>query len=421
MILKRKTLAATAATWALTALAAVTLTRCAPSAKPEPDAAADSLRTPAPEMLYGIAMDSFDVRRSTVRPGQMITSILTDAGVPYPSAIKAYESAKPTYDFRKMRSGASCCMFHEPDTSGSGALRHFVYEISATDYIVCTFCGDSVLTERRSQPVTTVRKSACVTIESSLWNALSAAETNPQVALDLSDVFAWTVDFFGLEKGDRFGVMYDSHSVGGREISTGKIVAAVYMHGDRRQYAFLHETDSTSGYYDLKGNSMRRAFLKAPLHFSRISSRFSHGRMHPILKIRRPHHGVDYAAPAGTPVVSIGDGTVIAKGYERGGGNYVKIRHNSLYTSVYMHLRGFSKGIAVGKSVRQGEQIGTVGSTGLSTGPHLDFRIFREGKPIDPLKVDMPPTEPIDNDAILDFMESSERLKSSLDSLVTAR
>lgn len=382
---------------------------------------ADSI--PAPELLYGINADSFAVEKQTVRNGQMIAGILTEAGLPYAAAIAAYDKARGVYDFRQMKAGHTYCLFNSIDTSGLGTLRHFVYEISATSYVRCSFEGDSVSVTREDKSVTTRRRTAQATISTSLWNAMADQAMAPQVALDLSDVFAWTVDFFGLEKGDRFGIMYDELLVGDKVIGTGAITAAVYVsNSGKRSYAFRHVVDSVAGYYDLQGNSLRRAFLKAPLHFSRISSRFSNGRLHPILKIRRPHHGVDYAAPKGTPVVALGDGKVIAKGYDhKGGGNYVKIRHNSIYTTVYMHLNNFAKGLSAGATVRQGEVIGYVGATGLATGPHLDFRMYRDGKPVDPLRVEMPPAEPIDNDEIIEFMDESDRLRQSLDSLMAAK
>lgn len=408
-----------AAAFVLSAVAGVSLCGCGgrPAAAPE---VADTAVVESPVLLYGLPIDSFIVERAAVRRGQMISQVLTGAGASYSQAIEAYDRAMPLFDFRQMRAGQTCCFFYAADTAGHGPLRHFVYEISPTSYVRCSF-ADSVSVVRGDVPVALRRRAVAATVSTSLWNALSEQDVDPQVALDLSDIFAWTVDFFGLEKGDRFGVIYDERIAGDSVVGSGAISAAVYVSaGGKRYYAFRHVGDSVAGYYDLQGNSLRRAFLKAPLHFSRISSRFSHGRMHPILKIRRPHHGVDYAAPKGTPVVALGDGKVIAKGYDRGGGgNYVKIRHNSVYTTVYMHLNNFARGLSVGKQVRQGDVIGAVGMTGLATGPHLDFRMLRDGKPVDPLRVEMPPAEPIDNDAIIGFMDESDKLKARLDSLCT--
>lgn len=380
--------------------------------------ASDTTAVAAPQLLYGLPVDSFFVEKTTVRQGQMISQILTGAGLPYAQAIAAYEKALPIYDFRQMKAGQTCCFFHSTDTASASLLLHFVYEVSPTSYVLCSF-SDSISVSRHDVCITPRRRAVAATINSNLWNALSEQQIDPQVALDLSDVFAWTVDFFGLDKGDRFGIIYDERLAGDKVVGSGPITAAVYISSaGKRSYAFRHVGDSIAGYYDLQGNSLRRAFLKAPLHFSRISSRFSNGRMHPILKIRRPHHGVDYAAPKGTPVVALGDGKVIAKGYDpKGGGNYIKIRHNSVYTTVYMHLNNFSKGLTLGQQVRQGDVIGAVGATGLATGPHLDFRMYRDGQPVDPLRVEMPPAEPINNDDIIDFMDESDKLKASLDSL----
>ena len=161
--------------------------------------------------------------------------------------------------------------------------------------------------------------------------------------------------------------------------------------------------DSTESFYDENGNSLRKAFLKAPLQFSRVTSRFSSGRMHPILRIRRPHYGVDYAAPAGTPVLAIGDGRVTHTSYDGGSGRMVRITHNSVYSTAYLHLSRFGKGIAPGVSVRQGDIIGYVGSSGLSTGPHLDFRFYKNGSPVDPLKVEAPPVEPVSEENLERF------------------
>lgn len=402
-----------------TALALTALPGCHGGEAQKEAEPADSTQWSQCELIYGLCADSFIVEKQTVRNGQMIAGILTGAGLPYSTAIETYERAMPQYDFRQMKAGRTCVFFQSIDSVGGLSLRHFVYEISPTSYVKCSYEGDSVSVSLEKYEVMTRQRTARCTIESSLWNALADQQVDPQVALDLSDIFAWTVDFFGLGRGDQFGLVYEERMVGGKVIGTGAITSAVYIsQSGKRSYAFRHVVDSVAGYYDLQGNSLRRAFLKAPLHFSRISSRFSNGRMHPILKIRRPHHGVDYAAPKGTPVVALGDGKVISKGYDRkGGGNYVKIRHNSIYTTVYMHLDRFAKGLSTGQTVRQGDMIGTVGSSGLATGPHLDFRMYRDGKPIDPLRVEMPPAEPIDNDEIIEFMDESDKLRQTLDAL----
>jgi murein DD-endopeptidase MepM/ murein hydrolase activator NlpD len=213
--------------------------------------------------------------------------------------------------------------------------------------------------------------------------------------VELSDIYAWTVDFFGLQKGDRFRVIYEERYLDDKPVGIGKIFGAEYKGTEDTIFAIPMIQDGNESFYDSDGNSLRRAFLKAPLRFSRISSRYSSGRMHPILRIVRPHLGVDYAAPEGTPVYSIGDGTVISAGIEGESGRIVRIRHNSVYSTAYLHLSRFGSGIEPGATVKQGDIIGYVGSNGLSTGPHLDFRFYKNGYAVDPLKVEAPPVEPV--------------------------
>jgi murein DD-endopeptidase MepM/ murein hydrolase activator NlpD len=242
--------------------------------------------------------------------------------------------------------------------------------------------------------------------------------TDPNLANELSEIYAWTIDFFGIQKGDLYRVIYEDLMVDGESIGIGDVLAANFNHYGSDNYAFYFEQHDEWDYFDERGQSLRRTFLKAPLRFRRISSRFSYSRLHPVLKIRRPHTGVDYAASAGTPVHTIGDGYILEKGYDRkGGGNYIKVKHNGTYTTVYMHLQGFARGITTGKQVKQGEVIGYVGSTGLATGPHLDFRVYRNGKAIDPLKMESPPAKPVDSIYLMDFHYLRDSLTPVLDTI----
>jgi murein DD-endopeptidase MepM/ murein hydrolase activator NlpD len=238
------------------------------------------------------------------------------------------------------------------------------------------------------------------------------------LALKLSDVYAWSIDFFGLQKGDQFKVFYETQSVDSSVIGIQNIQAAWFKHMGREYYAIPFFQDSSVNFYDEEGNNIKKAFLKAPLNYSRIASRFSNSRLHPILKIYRPHRGVDYSAPRGTPVQSIGDGVVLHASYSGEAGNYVKIRHNGTYTTGYMHLSGYGTGIHPGKHVNQGEIIGYVGSTGLSTGPHLDFRVWKNDQPIDPLKLESPPAKPVKTEDLSSFYKTRDSWKNRLDSLI---
>jgi murein DD-endopeptidase MepM/ murein hydrolase activator NlpD len=224
----------------------------------------------------------------------------------------------------------------------------------------------------------------------------------------LSEIYAWTIDFFGLQKGDRFKVIYEEEFIGEESVGIRRVHAAQFEHAGSSIYAIPFIQDSVMSFYDTTGASLRKAFLKAPLRYSRISSRFSGARRHPILKIVRPHHGVDYAAPIGTPVVAIGDGRVTSTTYEGGAGRMVRITHNSVYSTAYLHLSRFGPGIAPGVYVKQGQVIGYVGSSGLSTGPHLDFRFYRNGSAVDPLKVEAPPVNPVAPEAMDQFGKIAE-------------
>jgi len=245
-------------------------------------------------------------------------------------------------------------------------------------------------------------------ISTSLWDAMKETKVNPMMAIELSEIFAWSIDFFGLQTGDRFNVIYEESFVD--SISTGitKIFGAYFGHMGVSFYAIPFVQDGVESFFDEEGNSLRKAFLKAPLRFSRISSRFSGSRLHPILKIRRPHYGIDYAAPIGTPVYAIGDGIITRTSFEGQAGRMVSIKHNSVYSTAYLHLRNFAAGVAPGAYVKQGQVIGYVGSTGLSTGPHLDFRFYKNGHPVDPLRVESPPVEPVKPENMAEFMKKKE-------------
>ncbi|HDR52486.1 MAG TPA: metalloendopeptidase, partial [Mariniphaga anaerophila] len=324
--------------------------------------------------------------------------------------------SKDIFDVRKIRRGNNYAIFQTPDSLAKA--RYFVYENSATDYYVFELF-DSLRVYRGEKEIHSRLLSAHGEIETSLWNTMTDNGIDPMLALRLSDIFAWSIDFFAIQRGDRFRVIYDELFVDSTSIGIGEIYAVQFDHIGKENYAFRFYQDERFDYFDEEGNSLRKAFLKAPLDFFRISSRFSHSRMHPVLRIRRPHHGVDYAAPAGTPVKSIGDGTVITRAYQAGGGgNYLRIKHNSVYTTVYMHLQGFAPGVVQGSRVKQGQVIGYVGSTGLSTGPHLDFRVFKNGTPVDPLKVEAPPVEPVHETRMAEYIMLKDSLMGKLQQII---
>lgn len=371
---------------------------------------------PEPEMLYGVPRDSFQINRGVVRNNQFLSDILLAQNIDLVTIDQIAKKTQPVFDFRRMRVGNRYAFMTPVDSSRF--LKRFVYEIDQVNYLTVDIGVDTIIPARAAKPVVSVDKDASGIIKSSMWKTIQDNNLPPMLAISLSEIYAWTVDFFGIEKGDYFKVLYREDFVDNQSIGINKVNAAVFSHKGRTIYAFAFEEDGTWNFFDDNGQSLRKAFLKAPLQFARISSHFSHSRLHPILKIRRPHHGIDYAAPTGTPVHSIGDGNVIVKGWDgKGGGNYMKIKHNSVYTTVYMHLSGFAKGLATGQHVTQGQLIGYVGSTGLASGPHLDFRVFQNDKPIDPLKVESPPVEPVKSENVEAFKKWIAPLKQQLDSI----
>ncbi|MDR2928056.1 MAG: M23 family metallopeptidase [Cytophagaceae bacterium] len=366
---------------------------------------------PPPVMIYGFAEDSFYVERNVVGRNESLASILLSRKIDYSIIHRLAANAQSLFDVKKIRSGNKYVFLHSRD---SLRTQFFIYEIDNIDYLVMQV-DDSASVLRHSKPVEIVRKTGAGEITFSLWNAIKDNNLNPMLAITLSDIYAWTVDFFGIEKGDCFRVDYDETYVEGNSVGINTVHSALFVHHGVSFYAFRYQQDSVWGYFDEKGQSLRKAFLKAPLNFSRISSRFSSNRYHPVLKINRPHHGVDYAAPSGTPVYAIGDGRITRKGWDpKGGGNFMEIKHNSVYSSVYMHLSGFGKGVSKGSAVTQGQLIGYVGKTGLATGPHLDFRIYKNGSAVDPLKVEAPPVDPIKEALMPEYLEFIEPLKKMI-------
>lgn len=370
---------------------------------------------PAPVLMFKLPIDSFRVVSGEVRPGQNLSTILASKGISLARIDEISRKSQPVFDVRKIKIDNPYHFFL--DRKDSAKVDYFIYEIDPVEYVVYDF-SDSLRIYKDKKPVLVKIKTASGEITSSLWNTMKDEALDPMMALNLSDIYAWTIDFFGLQKGDKFRVIYEENYVHDKSIGIGRIFAAEFVHAGEKFYAFRFTQDNEDSYFDETGKSLKKAFLKAPLKFSRISSRFSNSRFHPVLKIYRPHHGIDYAAPTGTPVHTIGDGTVIAKGYQpAGGGNYLKIKHNSEYTTSYMHLSKFAAGISTGKRVHQGDLIGYVGMTGLASGPHLDFRVFQFGKPIDPLTVKSPPSIPVSKENLTQYAILRDSLMKQLDAV----
>lgn len=349
----------------------------------------------------GFNPDTLDVLNGTVHRNQFFSDLMTGLGMSLSDSYDISAVSDSVFDVRRLKAGNqwqayySINEYSDSVAGNHGKLSYFVYSLDRVTDVVfkCTRPYSVWLSYR---PISVERLYADVTITTSLWNDMLDDGVSPLLILELSDIYAWTVDFFGLQEGDRFRVLYDMKMCDGELFAVDTVRYAVFSHQGHDYPAIMfNQGDGGNVYWNEKGESMRKAFLKAPLRYSRISSGFSYSRRHPITRKVQAHTGVDYAAPAGTPVVTIGDGVITSMRNEGAGGNVVRIRHNSVYSTAYLHLSRFAKGMKVGRRVAQGDVIGYVGSTGRSTGPHLDFRVWKNGSPINPLKMQSPPAEPL--------------------------
>lgn len=352
-----------------------------------------------PEYLYGIDIAGYNITNDTVRSGETVGGILNRNGISAVMVDRLDKAAVDIFPLRKIRADKPYTTFKRTVSDSLGEreeLDYLVYHIDAIEYVVFGFHADSVSVTKGENPMELVRQNRKAVINSSLWGAIMAENMPYALAAEVEDIYQWTVDFFGIQAGDSFSVIYDEKFVNGESVGIGRVWGALFNHNGKQYYAIPYAQEQGKlRYWEYNGESLRKQLLKAPLKYTRISSKFSNARLHPVHKVYRPHHGVDYAAPSGTPVHSVADGTVVFAGWGGGGGNTLKIKHAGNLQTGYLHLKSFAKGIKVGTKVSQGQLIGYVGSTGTSTGPHLDYRIWKNGTPIDPLKVPQEPAEPI--------------------------
>lgn len=352
------------------------------------------------EGRFGIDESLYKAEKGVVRRGDSFSSIMSRSGVSPKESYELEQKSKGVFNLKDMRMGNHYHLFYELDSLDR--LSYMVYEMDATSFVL--FClKDSLSVFLCKKEVVSELAYVEVEIKNSLWQDVVDSGSPGVLALMLSDIYAWSIDFFGLQKGDSFKALFTINKCDGETIGVGNVLTAEFFHNKVCYKAYRFDDGSGNYYWNEKGESMRKAFLKAPLSYTRISSGFSYSRRHPVTRKVRPHTGVDYAAPTGTEVMSIGDGVVIWKGFKNAEGNMVKIKHNSVYTSAYLHLSRFGKNLKVGDRVKQGQVIGYVGSTGTSTGPHLDFRIWKNGTPINPLKMDSPPAEPVREEKRAEF------------------
>ena len=366
--------------------------------------------------IHGFSEKDYEFDSSFVNSGESFGEILQRMDISYSSINKLSTTYKDVYDIRRIYPGDKYYTLRTKDSLKSAKL---IYQHSPTELVVMNFI-DSVSLYVVNKPITIKLKESAGVIKYSLWESFIKNNLTPALVSNVANLYAWTIDFFDIQNDDYYKIIYEAKYVDGQFIGVGKIKAMLFNHKGKDMYAFRYASpeDKVEHYYDENGESMQRALLSAPLEYVRISSKFSHRRLHPIKKIYRPHFGVDYAAPTGTEVVTTGDGKVIFAGWSPGAGYMIKIKHTfGNVVTKYLHLSKFQKGIKKGVFVEQGEKIAEVGSTGLSTGPHLDYRVYINNKPVDPLKMDIPSKDPIPDSLKEKYLKDILVLRKNLDKL----
>ena len=374
----------------------------------------DSSLFHSPTLYYDHPIDSFEVVEGRVKWNQTLSEILSAFNVSFQDIHTLAQTAREVYDVRKLKAGSNYSIIHNRDSLKTA--RQFIFEPSPTEYVVYNL-ADTIYAKLHQKSVKVSERRLAAEINSSLYNAILDQNTSPLLVYQLVDIFAWQVDFFRIAKGDKFKVIFEEETVDGEIVGIKSIKGVYFEHWSKPYYAIPYQTEEKVDYFDEEGNSLRKTLLRAPLNYSRISSKFSLKRFHPVQKRYKAHLGTDYAAPTGTPIRTVGDGVVLEARYLGGNGNYVKIKHNSNYTTQYLHMSKIAKGIRPGMTVKQGQTIGYVGSTGLATGPHLCFRFWKNGHQVDALKINLPSSNGIDSTQITQFKVYSDSVRAILDGI----
>jgi murein DD-endopeptidase MepM/ murein hydrolase activator NlpD len=369
---------------------------------------------PPSRIEYGIETNTYRVVEDTVERGQTFPGVLKEHGVPDSLIPNITNLANAVFNLKRFTAGKPLMILKQREKPHK--VIYLIYEHTFADYLVLDF-RDTLKAVMGQKPIDEVESSVSCVVHSSVFGELEKKNTNPELAVMMAQVFAWTIDFHKIQKEDAFKIIFEEQKVEGKSIGINRIKGAWFKSKGQEYYAFPYERNGSLNWYDEKGNSLKRMFLKAPLKFSRISSAYTLKRFHPVLKVFKAHLGTDYAAPTGTPILSVADGVVTDAKYNMNNGNYVKIKHNATYTTQYLHMSRIASGMRPGKRVRQGDVIGFVGSTGLATGPHLCFRFWKNGVQVDPKKEKSNQGPPLESKLKNDYLAKINPIQMALEKL----
>ena len=365
---------------------------------------------------FGYTINDYNVKKDTIVSGDSFGLILEKNNLYYPKIYDIVQETKKVFDIRKINIGRPYTILSSKDSLKKPLV--FIYQPNPIDYIIVSL-GDSIWAEKKQKEVKLVEFEAVGTIKSSLSETMQDLKLSPLLSNELSEIYAWNIDFFRLEKGDNFKILYTSRYIDDSiYIGLNRIHNAYFEHRGKPFYAIEFQTDSIKGmyeYFDDKGKNLRRAFLLSPVQFSRISSRYNLRRKIAYYGKVRPHYGTDFAAPVGTDIRTTAAGRVVKSGYTRGNGYYVTVKHNATYSTQYLHMR--KRGLKVGTYVEQGDKIGEIGMTGYTSGPHVCYRFWKNGKQVDPLKQKLPEAKPISDLLREKYLSYMSPIKIKLDSM----
>ena len=367
-----------------------------------------------PSVLYGMVVDNHVVIEDKIKRNQRLSDILQPYNVSSKLIHEISLISKKVFDVRKLATDKKYTLICSDDSLKTP--KALVYEPNAIDYVVFNL-QDSISVNVFQREVAVVEKSITGVIESNLSETIEKMGISHELTNKFVDIFGWQVDFQRLQKGDKFKLIYEEKQVEGKYVGIERINGIYFEHFGHSYYAIPYDQGEGLSFFDAEGKSLRKALLRYPIEFTRISSRYAMSRFHPVRKVWKAHLGTDFAAPTGTPIRSVGDGIVEEAQYKSNNGNYVKIRHNGTYTTQYLHMSRIASGVRAGTRISQGQTIGYVGSTGLATGPHLCYRFWKNGVQVDALRVDLPPSEPVKKENLEAFELVKRDLVQKLDSI----